>query len=85
MVIEGVSQLLSRPFGCRMIGHIEVDEPSSVVREEHQHKEDSKTDSRHCEEIHCNNLSSVILEERLPALAVCPSGFLGHISLDGGF
>jgi hypothetical protein len=61
LVIEGIPQLLSGPFGGGMIGHIKVDELSSVVREKHQHIEDLKTDSRNCEEIQRNDLSGVIL------------------------
>ena len=43
-VAECISQLLAGPFSSWVICHVEVDDPSSVVGEEHEHMEQLEGD-----------------------------------------
>ena len=65
---KGVAKLLCRPGHGRMLGHRDVDDPSTVVREDDQYEQQPERDGRHDEEVGRDNLTRVIGEERPPRL-----------------
>ena len=58
--------LLDRPLGRGMLRHVDVDDPPSIVGEDHEHEEHTECNGRHREEIEGYHVLHVSLEERLP-------------------
>ena len=58
--------LLRRPFGRGMLRHVDVDDPPSIVGEDHEHEEHTECHGRHHKEIEGHHIFHVSLEERLP-------------------
>ena len=48
---EGFSQLLRRPFRCRMIGHAEMENAAAVVGKHEEFIEDLEADRRNGQEV----------------------------------
>jgi len=65
--------------------HVEVNDPSSVVRKEDQNVEQLEGDGRHNEEVDRDDVRGVVLQERFPALPGGSLRSLGHVPLHGGF
>ena len=60
---KGLDELTRRPLGGRMLGHIEVDDFPSRVRQDDQHEENLEADRRHGKEVEGDELRQVVLEE----------------------
>ena len=69
-LVEGKSlpQLLSRPLGRRMGGHIAMDNATSVMGQYQKHVKNLETNSRHSEEVDGDQLLGVILQKGAPGL-----------------
>src|SRR5712691_2709976 len=65
---KGFPQLLSRPLGSWMGGHIEMKNTTPVMGQYQKHVKDLETDSGHGEEIDGDQLLGVILQESAPSL-----------------
>ena len=63
---KGLGELLRRPPGRRMLGHVEVDRCPSGVAQHDQHEEDLEADRGDGEEIEGDDLRQVILQEDPP-------------------
>src|SRR5467141_1916375 len=61
-------QLLSRPLGGRVGGHIEVQDAAPVMGQHQKHIKDLETDSGHREEVDGDQLLGVILQKCAPGL-----------------
>ena len=61
-------QLLSRPLGGRVGGHIEVQNAAPVMSQHQEHIKDLETDRGHREEIDGDQLLGVILQKCAPSL-----------------
>src|SRR6267143_2926216 len=61
-------QLLSRPLGGRVGGHIEVQDAAPVKGQHQKHVKDLETDSGHREEVDGDQLLGVILQKCAPGL-----------------
>src|SRR5215472_15277874 len=61
-------QLLSRPLGGGVGGHIEVKNATTVMSQHQKHVKDLETDGGHGEEVDRDQLREVILQESAPAL-----------------
>ena len=59
--------------------HVEVNDPSSVVREEHQDVKRLEGDGGNNKEVNRDNLYGVVLQKRFPALLGSPWGLLGNV------
>ena len=70
---KGFSQLLSRPLGGRMSGHIEMKNTPSVMGEDQKHVKDLEPDGGHGEEVDGDQLIGVILQESSPGLRRRPA------------
>jgi hypothetical protein len=68
MLRKGIAQLLCRPGRCGMLGDRHVDDPSTVVREDHKYEEQPEGDRRHDEEVGGHDLACVIHQKRAPGL-----------------
>jgi hypothetical protein len=65
---KSLDQLLPRPKGGGMRGDVEVDDLPSIVSQDNETEEDSKSNGRDGEEVDRDDLSSVILQKCLPGL-----------------
>ena len=65
---EGVPELLSDPGGGGMVGDGDVEDATSVVREDSEHEQEPERDRRHDEEVGGRDLAHVIREEGPPRL-----------------
>ena len=65
---KGVNDLLRRPFRRRVLGDIEVDDPSAVVREQHQDEQHATRQGWNGQEIRRYERPRVIREEVSPRL-----------------
>ncbi len=61
-------QLLSRPLGGRVGGHIEVQNAAAVMGQHQKHVKDLETNGGHGEEVDGDHLLGVILQECAPGL-----------------
>lgn len=68
-----------------MSSYVEVNDSSSVMREEDQDVEQLEGDGWDNKEVQRYDFRGVVLQERLPALPGCSLRSPGHISLHGGF
>ncbi len=64
----GVDDLLSRPLGRGVCGHIEMEYPASFVREDQEDEEDLISHGGHDEEVNGHDVGNVVLQEALPGL-----------------
>jgi hypothetical protein len=82
LVREGVHELLSRPGGSGMRGHVEVNDPPAMVSEDDKDEEDAEASGLHGEEIDRDQVADMVREERPPGLrGLGPT--LGHEAGDG--
>jgi hypothetical protein len=65
---ERFAQLLCRPRRRRMSGHRDVDEATSLVRQDDQHEQQAEGHSRNHEEIGRHDLAGVVGQKRAPRL-----------------
>jgi len=65
---EGVANLLGCPSRRGMLSDRDVDEASSVVRDDDQHEEQSERDRRHDEQVGGHDLARVVGKESPPRL-----------------
>jgi len=90
VIREGVDDLLGGPAGRRMLGHVEVDDPSAVVSEHDENEEHAEACCGHREEVEGNEISDMVGEERPPGLRRLGTmlrhqpghGALGHIDAE---
>jgi DDE family transposase len=68
VVREGVHDLLGRPGGRGMFGHIEVQDPAAMVGEHDQDEEDAQMRGGNREEIDGDQIPDMVGEERAPSL-----------------
>src|SRR6516225_1639861 len=69
-MLEGkcLPQLLSRPLGGGVGGHIEVENALTVMGQNQKHVKDLKTEGGHGEEVDGDQLREVIVQEGAPGL-----------------
>ena len=65
---ERLDDLLCNPFGCWVIGHIEVEHFSAAMLQHEEHKQDSQPDCRNGKEVHRHDLAKMIAKKRFPGL-----------------
>src|ERR1700758_658843 len=65
---KGLPQLLSRPFRCRMGGHIAVNNTTTVMGQYQKHVKDLETEGGHRKEVDGDQLGDVILQKGAPGL-----------------
>src|SRR5262249_14942311 len=65
---KGLEYLLRRPFGRRVSRNIEMDNASSIMREDDKDKQNFKPNSVDGEEVDGRELRNVIIKERAPGL-----------------
>jgi hypothetical protein len=58
---KGFHDLLSRPFGGRMLGDAEVKHSSPLMLDYEEYEQYPQADRRHCEKVNRDNLADVIL------------------------
>ena len=51
-----------------MLGHVEMNQAAPMVSRQHQNEEETKSRSRHGEEVDGNELANMVVEKGLPAL-----------------
>src|SRR5215469_10677564 len=76
--------LLSRPSGCRVSRHIEMQDTATVMREDDEYIEHTELYGRNREEVDRDHLANVISKKRHPGLRRL-SRFLGHQARHGPF
>ena len=65
---ESLDDLLPRPTGGWMLGHVEVNDATAVMPKDHEAIEQAKTHGRDDEEIDGRDVADVVFEERSPRL-----------------
>ena len=65
---EGLPQLLSRPFGGRVGGDIEVKNATTIMSQHQKHVKDLKPEGRHRDEVDGDQLVGMIFQESAPGL-----------------
>ncbi len=68
VVRERFYHLLGRPFGRWMFGDIEVHDTSSIVAQDDESEEDTKSRCGHREEVNAHSVRQVIIKKRAPGL-----------------
>ena len=63
---ERLNNLLRGPFGRGMRSHVEVNDPTPDVTQDHKHEQQPKSNCRHDEKIDTNHVRHVILDEVRP-------------------
>ena len=58
-----LAQLLNYPCAGRMLGHIAMQDPPLVMRNDEEAIENSKGECRHGEEVHCGNGLAMVVQE----------------------
>jgi len=66
VVREGVHDLLRRPVGGGMLGHVEVEDAPALVGEDDQDEEHAQVGGGHGEEVDGDQVPDVVGEERAP-------------------
>jgi hypothetical protein len=87
---EGVHDLLSRPAGRGVLGHVEVKDASAVMSEDDQHEENAEARGENGKEIDGDEILDVIGQERAPGLRgwraalgqQAGDGALGHVEAE---
>ena len=67
-IADRLDHLLCCPLGRRMFRHVEVHDPTAVMREHDQDKQDPKCRRRHREEVDRYKFPDVVVQERSPGL-----------------
>ena len=67
-VAERLHDLLRCPLGRRVLGHVEVDDPASIVREHDENEQNAERSCRHGEEINRHKITDMVVEKRPPGL-----------------
>ena len=65
---KGVAELLGRPCGRGMVGDGDVDDPSPVVREDDEYKQQAAGHRWHDEEVGSHDLADRVGQEASPRL-----------------
>jgi hypothetical protein len=65
---EAFDELLCRPDSGGVCGYIEMHDPPPVMQQYNEPVQDVESHSRHCEEINCGNLSSMIPQKAFSRL-----------------
>jgi hypothetical protein len=68
VVRESVDDLLSGPVGRRVLGDVEVDDPSAVMSEDDKNKEHAQACGGDGEEVEGDEVPHMVVEERPPRL-----------------
>jgi len=68
LVRKRLDDLLRRPWRRGMFGHIEMQHASTMVSQDHLHKQDSKRCRGHNEKIDRDKVLKMIVQERTPRL-----------------
>src|SRR5438094_753158 len=68
VVREGVHDLLGRPGGSRVFGHVEVDDAPAMVNEHDENEEDAQARGGNREEVEGDQVADMVGEERPPRL-----------------
>jgi hypothetical protein len=63
VIREGVHDLLSGPAGGRMLGDIEMDDPSAMVSEHDENEEHTQARGGHREEIEGDQIADMVGED----------------------
>jgi hypothetical protein len=63
---EGIYDLLSGPFRCRMLRDVEVDDATSMVGQDEQHEEHFVCHRRHDKEIKGDQVLDMVVQKGLP-------------------
>ncbi len=80
----GLYYLLGCPLRSRMLGHVEMKDPSPIKAEDKEHVENAERRRGHDGEIDRKNLVQVISQKRCPSLSGAPwRRALGHVSRNG--
>jgi hypothetical protein len=76
-------QLLRNPETIRMLGDVEVENASAIMRDQKETIQHTEPDSRNSEEVHCRNRFMMTAKERFPSPAcVCFVGSALHPARD---
>jgi hypothetical protein len=78
---ERLHELLGRPLGRGGAGHVDVEDASPVVRQDHEDEQDLEHHRGHGEEVHRDQASEMVIEKRAPHLrrGLAPAAqILGH-------
>ena len=62
-------KLLSNPQTIRMLGDVEVENASAIMRDQKETIQHTEPDRRNTEEVHCRNCFTMITKERFPSAA----------------
>ena len=73
VVRKRLDQLLRGPRGGRMLRHVEVHDPSTMVQQDDEDEQDATRDGRHGEEVDRADRGDMIREEGSPGLRRWPS------------
>src|SRR5438132_7613526 len=65
---ERLDDLLSGPGGSRRVRDVKMDDPPTMMLEDHEHVENSESRGRHDEEVNRDEVGEVILKECAPGL-----------------
>ena len=63
VVREGVHDLLGRPVGGGVLGHVEVDDPPTVVSEHDENEEDAEASGGHGKEVDADQVLDMVGED----------------------
>ena len=80
---KDIPKLLRRPRRCWTLGDRHVGDSSTVMRDDHEHEQQSERDRRHDEEVGGHDLARVIGEEGPPRLGRW-TGMPSQVFGDGG-
>jgi hypothetical protein len=82
----GLYYLLGRPLRGRMLGHIEMKDPSPIEAEDNEHVENVERRRGHESEIYREGLVQMIAKERCPSLSGARwRRDVGHVARNGEF
>src|SRR4029450_5560571 len=76
---KGLSDLLRNPLRRWMIGHVQRDQASPLMSQDHQDGQQPKVDRRDHKEVYGRNPGHVVPQERLPRLARSSWPTFGHV------
>ncbi len=79
---DGFEQLTPRPFRTGMLSHVEVQDPTTIMKEHEKDKQDSKADRGHGEDVDGDEVLEVVVEEGPPRRTRRLAG-ADHVLADG--
>jgi hypothetical protein len=68
VIRERLHDLLSGPEGCRVLGHVEVDDAAAMVRKHDEDEQDAQARGGHGEEVDGDQVLDMVGEEGPPGL-----------------